>query len=1253
MSERVESFAEGVACRMDATGFRTVICLDEGGARQIRQGWKEWCQRLEDRGRATLLLDGESGEGLYEMLSQWSSQFQGEDETVASGLFDYLSMAMDMGGEASDVSEREALIVDAMVRIAEEVVQTRTAVIVVLRPEKLSKIDRRALSAMMQHFACDPLAEIDPDGVGASPLGFLWQGSPEELRGVEAEPAIAVDDQAEEIRRFLSQDHVVDQLLDTTRGDPGRLEALFGALPDTVTHLWSRRIEELTHSQRRLARYLAVANTALEVGFLDRLVDESVIGVVRGLCDKGVARRSMEGGVVKVGLASEEIATGVDDGIGDVERDEIHAVLATAAVECGAEDGAFVARHALAAGDEISGMRFGLPAARRLLRRGRWDQARSLLEQLRDVEEATREDRRKVLMLSLRLAEAKSAWRQALSFHLQLEPLLESSSEEIRARRRRATYLVKVGRLDEAESEFSELLEQDNGDVEERVRAMIGLADIGYQRGEQEQVTSWTQQAQRLLGDEVESRQELVVLCVSLQGKAALYRGELEQAWKCFEEAAGRARRIGLRGEESRAEINLGVVAVQQRRYEEARRRLESALEKAEMTAGTLRLNCWLNLGIVHQRRGQFGEALDNYARSLREAKRRGDQVAREVALHNLATLYQDMGAFDAARRLVANTANDGDEGYCDGSPQGGFASRWAAMTEAQILLKTEEFQQALDALRHAEHLLTLEQRLYGEEMRLRRAMTYLKLDRVDEAASLLEEFAESKSVQSPQVKSLYRAYRAALSRRRTEGPSGSEWRSIIGELESLGMFQDAVDLRMEWVADLEEREAESCWIIEQGVEDLRRRAKSVPRRFYEDYLAIPVHRRMLSKFHEANGGALPEEIRALVDRVERQASDQDCTGEKSGERHDAAYHRWRARYGDIVGEDPKILNVFQIVDRVAPSKTTVLLAGESGTGKELVAQAIHDKSDRKDAPFVRVNCAAFVEELLLSELFGHEKGAFTGAVQAKTGRFERADGGTIFLDEIGDISPKTQVALLRVLQQGTFERVGGTETLEVDVRVVAATNRDLEEMVQEGTFRLDLYYRLKGFLIELPPLRERRQDIPRLLRHFAAQYSQRGKVPEFSAQVMQFLAQYRWPGNVRELENFVQSVLLFSEGRCVEMGEITRFREFFSQGEMDESLPPVDLSVDVEEYIESPDQPEQHEVGAPEDALVEEVIADERSLALLKKRLEKKCIKAALRQTGGNITQAARILQMKRPRLSQIVNGDDELLALKEELVG
>ena len=249
---------------------------------------------------------------------------------------------------------------------------------------------------------------------------------------------------------------------------------------------------------------------------------------------------------------------------------------------------------------------------------------------------------------------------------------------------------------------------------------------------------------------------------------------------------------------------------------------------------------------------------------------------------------------------------------------------------------------------------------------------------------------------------------------------------------------------------------------------------------------------------------------------------------------------RTEAPFGDVVGESPAILGVLASVRKVAKTDSTVLVTGETGTGKELIVRAIHDLSRRKDKLLVKVNCAALPAGVIESELFGHERGAFTGALTRKTGRFELAHRGTLFLDEIGDLPLELQAKLLRVLQDGEFERVGGTQTLKVDVRLIAATNRDLERAVAEERFRADLYYRLNVFPIAIPPLRKRSQDVPRLARHFAMLYASKmgKKVGPLTVDVVDRLTAYSWPGNVRELQNVIERAVIVSSNGRFEVGD-------------------------------------------------------------------------------------------------------------------
>lgn len=254
---------------------------------------------------------------------------------------------------------------------------------------------------------------------------------------------------------------------------------------------------------------------------------------------------------------------------------------------------------------------------------------------------------------------------------------------------------------------------------------------------------------------------------------------------------------------------------------------------------------------------------------------------------------------------------------------------------------------------------------------------------------------------------------------------------------------------------------------------------------------------------------------------------------------------RLRDKYksSELVGSTPQMQQIFHMIADVAPSTASILILGETGTGKELVANAIHCQSDRASMPFVALHCAALSEGVLESELFGHEKGAFTGAIQSRKGRFEVADGGTLFLDEVGEMSLKVQVKLLRVLEKGKFERVGGEKTIKVDVRLIAATNRDLEREVSEGRFREDLFYRLNVITIHLPPLSERREDIPLLSSFFVIKYTKKYKkeIKGFTPEAMEVLCAYHWPGNVRELENIVERAIVLCKKNMISVDHLPR----------------------------------------------------------------------------------------------------------------
>ena len=312
---------------------------------------------------------------------------------------------------------------------------------------------------------------------------------------------------------------------------------------------------------------------------------------------------------------------------------------------------------------------------------------------------------------------------------------------------------------------------------------------------------------------------------------------------------------------------------------------------------------------------------------------------------------------------------------------------------------------------------------------------------------------------------------------------------------------------------------------------------------------------------------------------------------------------RKKYRFDNFIGDSKPIQKVFELIERVADTDSTVLITGESGTGKELIAKAIHYNSYRRDNPMIVINCGAIPEELLESELFGHEKGAFTGAHKMRIGRFELANGGTVFLDEIGDMSPNLQVKLLRILQEQKFERVGGTRTLEIDVRIIAATNKNLINAVNRGRFRQDLYYRLNVIPMKVPPLRLRKPDIPLLVDFFTKRFDKRKdkRIIEFTQEAVNALLNYTWPGNVRELENLVERLVILSNDEKISLEDIP------------DSIKGKTSKV------------ESIEVKIPKDGIVFEQAVEE---------YEKKLILQALSETNWVKTKAARLLNINRTTL-------------------
>lgn len=365
---------------------------------------------------------------------------------------------------------------------------------------------------------------------------------------------------------------------------------------------------------------------------------------------------------------------------------------------------------------------------------------------------------------------------------------------------------------------------------------------------------------------------------------------------------------------------------------------------------------------------------------------------------------------------------------------------------------------------------------------------------------------------------------------------------------------------------------------IEVAVESLRRGAFDYFPKPLDSSRLEPAIKNAINNFH------LHQQVEHLQDEVEQKYS-----------------------FDNIISNDPRMQTVFKLVSKILDNEITVLINGESGTGKELVARAIHYNGNRKDQPFIVVNCASIPRELLESELFGHEKGSFTGAHQRKLGKFEAANGGTLFLDEIGEMEMALQAKILRVIQEREFERVGGNETLKVDVRILSATNRDLKEMVENNEFREDLYYRLSSFPIVVPSLRNRRGDIVVLVNHFIEKFNQKvgTNIKGVSKKAMKFIYDYDWPGNIRELENTIERCIILTDTDEIDV----------------DVLPEVIVSPDINKQI-----------------LKDGTMFTETSPIIPFEKLKEEAIKHALDRTNGNVVEAARKLNIGRATMYRLM---------------
>ena len=766
---------------------------------------------------------------------------------------------------------------------------------------------------------------------------------------------------------------------------------------------------------------------------------------------------------------------------------------------------------------------------------------------------------------------------------------------------------------------------------DERGRAAAELAEVRYNAGDG---TEAERHALAAIDQSPEPATRL--LARNVLGKLLLLREAWADANEHFAADAYEAAQHGLTEAELRARLNRGIALLSSGRRQDARRMYDEIRREGKALGHPRAVAYALsNLATIAILEHDYGEALLFSEEAIDVHRRLGDRVAPVRPITNLAELRMQLGLYDEADQALRFGMQS-----CGGSlPLSHYAYFAKAAAAIQLARgNTAEARNELSTARSAAascgdvNVLAQCERIA--------ARVALDAGDVESARNALVAAQAYKHTRSGQAE-------VAVIAAQTARAAGEAFLSLARDALAVASRADDPDsLRESYkllyqAHRLEDDEPAAQSALDSALRERDRIVATLPEPLRPRYMA----RRCLTEL----AGYEAEREHGLEQRVGETTTGRNARAKLDPAATAAAHHAGRR----LIGEASSMRALRGAIHRVAATDAAVLIHGPTGTGKELVAEALHQASPRSGGPLIKVNCAALVETLLLSELFGHEKGAFTGASARRRGRFEVADGGTLFLDEIGDISPRTQVALLRVLQDGTFDRVGGCTAIKTNVRVVCATHRDLKSMVERGDFREDLYYRLAGVVLEVPALKDRFTDLPLLASALLERVADTAGIESrsVSTTALRVLARHPWPGNVRELENALRVAALFARGPEIELNDFT---------DNVESLREL-ANLPASEHDETRDVPASSSTGggsgspsaSPNSAsfaagfaavssstedLVYAEIRGGTKLSAMKKRLERECIARALVEAGGNITRAAALLGITRPRLSQLV---------------
>jgi transcriptional regulator with GAF, ATPase, and Fis domain/tetratricopeptide (TPR) repeat protein len=1014
------------------------------------------------------------------------------------------------------------------------------------------------------------------------------------------------------VRALLSSTETIQQVLACTGGAPDAIRRLLATTPPTHDEHVRNVLAGLPTLAGLAVEALAVRGKAARYSELERVLDTPLDPTARKALERmDWLELHREQGELQLGFSHNAERTAVLSLLAPPRVCELHRAWLIA-LDCGSADRADLVRHALGAGDSERAVELALSASRALSIRLASHEAAELLESVLPSAAPQRIDelRRELV----HLYRATGEYRRGL---VHARSLRDASPRDPERQRALCDLLVQAGELDQANEALREARASVNDCLLPALCADLEAlhAEVALRRSDYASAERWAMQA--LARAEIDLRTKIAAR--NTLGKIELARDARAAAAVWFELNAKASAEASLPALQSQACTNLGYATLDRKNPLPALRLFEQALALATQ-AGDARRRAVATeaLAVCAHLARDYQRARSHYQAALVLLRRVNTPSMVAGAATNLGELYLSLGETRRAQDMCELATQVGGVRLAQTLRsecmllRGRVATARGELSSARASLETAHAWM----LAHGDHRVS--------EVGLALAEVDFEEGDVAAARRRLASLSERTS-------GSFAARVATLAARIERACSGD----VIASSERAARLADAAgddELRIPALTLMARA------LLDGGQAHAARQA--VERAFAaERRLTTTVPEDLLPAWNERR-------VRVELQRIARVAGEVNLTTASESKLPRAArvpaseeqLVRWATRYPRIIGRSTPMCEVLRVIDRAATSDMQVLIRGESGTGKELVAEALHAGSARRDKPFIRMNCAAIVESLLLSELFGHERGAFTGAAFRRRGRFEAAHCGTLFLDEIGDISPATQAALLRVLQEGELERVGGTQTIKVDVRIVAATHRDLEAMVRAGTFREDLYYRLRGITIEMPPLRARREDIAPLCQYLLSGLgADRSASLRMTGDALAVLMRHDWPGNVRELDNVLRNASLFCE-------------DGFLHAEALRSLLPEPIDGWQEPLVIQREAPASGTEIDPCDPVYDRIRGGHTSLFEMKKQLERECIQRALRETSGNITRAASLLGMKRPRLSQLVK-EYELSSLAERV--